>query len=101
MAILAPASCERPSNGPIFTPASSVTGWPPSQAPAIAGAWLGGHPVTLLAGVKIGPLLGLSHDAGARIAILHKWLGDIVLGLAGIQKSEERRAGKEGKSPWS
>lgn len=51
---------------------------------AIAGAWLEGHPVTLLAGVQIPPLLGLSHAAGARLANLHTWLGDAILWLAGL-----------------
>ena len=51
---------------------------------AIAGAWLEGHPMTLLAGVKIPPLLGLSHDVGATIAEIHTWLGDAILWLAGF-----------------
>jgi cytochrome b561 len=51
---------------------------------AIAGAWLEGHPVTLLAGVTIQPLLGLSHDVGAKIAVLHVWLGNAILWLAGF-----------------
>jgi cytochrome b561 len=51
---------------------------------AVAGAWLEGHPLTLLGGVKIPPLLGLSHDAGAQIATLHGWLGDTLLWLAGL-----------------
>src|ERR1700716_527652 len=38
---------------------------------AIAGAWFEGHPLTLLGGVEIAPLLGLSHDLGAKIATLH------------------------------
>ena len=51
---------------------------------AIAGAWLEGHPLTLLAGVEIPPLIGRSHDAGARIATIHTWLGDAILWLAGF-----------------
>ncbi|MDB5862611.1 MAG: cytochrome [Betaproteobacteria bacterium] len=51
---------------------------------AIAGAWLEGHPLTLLAGIEIPPLLGLSHDTGATIATLHTWLGDAILWLAGF-----------------
>lgn len=50
---------------------------------SITGAWLEGHPLTLLAGVKIPPLLGLSHDIGATIARIHGWLGDAILWLAG------------------
>lgn len=51
---------------------------------AIAGAWLEGHPLTLLAGVEIAPRIALSHDAGATIAELHTWLGDAILWLAGL-----------------
>jgi cytochrome b561 len=51
---------------------------------AIAGAWLEGHPLTLLAGIEIPPLLGLSHDTGAKIATIHTWLGDAILWLAGF-----------------
>ena len=51
---------------------------------AITGAWLEGHPLTLLAGVEIAPALGASHDAGATIAEVHTWLGDAVLWLAGF-----------------
>jgi cytochrome b561 len=51
---------------------------------AITGAWLEGHPLTLLSGVEIAPLLGLSHDAGAKIAKIHTWLGDAILWLAGL-----------------
>jgi cytochrome b561 len=51
---------------------------------AIAGAWLEGHPLTFLAGVKIPPPFGASHDVGARIATLHTWLGDAILWLAGL-----------------
>jgi cytochrome b561 len=53
-------------------------------ATAIAGAWLEGHPLTLLAGVEIPPLTRLSHDAGARVAMVHTWLGDAILWLAGF-----------------
>lgn len=50
---------------------------------AIAGAWLGGHPVTLLVG-DIGPWLAESHDTGEWLAELHGWLGDAILWLAGL-----------------
>ena len=50
---------------------------------AIAGAWLEGHPLTLLAGVKIGPFTPEIHDAGKSIATLHTWLGDAILWVAG------------------
>ena len=51
---------------------------------AITGAWLEGHPLTLLGGLEIPPLSGLSHDVGAQIATIHTWLGDAILWLAGF-----------------
>lgn len=51
---------------------------------AIAGAWLEGHPVTLLAGVEFPPALPISHDLGATIARIHTWLGDTILWVAGF-----------------
>jgi cytochrome b561 len=51
---------------------------------AITGAWLEGHPVTLLAGIEIPPVLVLSHDTGATIASIHTWLGDAILWVAGL-----------------
>jgi cytochrome b561 len=51
---------------------------------AISGAWLEGHPLTLLASVDIPPFLALSHDTGAAIATLHTWLGDAILWVAGL-----------------
>lgn len=51
---------------------------------AIAGAWLEGHPLTLLAGLKIAAPIGVSHDWGVTIAEIHTWLGDAILWLAGL-----------------
>jgi cytochrome b561 len=51
---------------------------------AITGAWLEGHPVTLLAGIEIPPALVLSHDTGATIASIHTLLGDAILWVAGL-----------------
>ncbi|MFD1557378.1 cytochrome b [Paraburkholderia silviterrae] len=51
---------------------------------AISGAWLEGHPLTLLAGKDIAPLFAASHDAGSRLASVHKWLGDTIIWLAGF-----------------
>ena len=51
---------------------------------AILGAWLEGHPVTLLAGVEFPPMLATAHDAGAAVARIHAWLGDAILWLAGL-----------------
>jgi cytochrome b561 len=51
---------------------------------AISGAWLEGHPLTLLAGVKIAPLLEVSHASGVTLARIHTWLGDAIMWLAGV-----------------
>lgn len=51
---------------------------------AIAGAWLEGHPLTLLGGVELGPWIAPAHDTGDRIARIHKLLGDVVIWLAGV-----------------
>lgn len=51
-------------------------------ATAIAGAWLEGHPVTLLAGLQIAPPIGVSHSLGATIANLHTLLGDAIIWIA-------------------
>lgn len=51
---------------------------------AVTGAWLEGHPLTLLAGVEIGPFLATSHHSGATLASIHKWLGDAIMWLAGF-----------------
>ena len=51
---------------------------------AIPGAWLEGHSLTLLAGVKVGPWLAPSHDLGRTLATVHTWLGDAILWVAGF-----------------
>ena len=51
---------------------------------AISGAWLEGHPLTLLVGVKIQPLLGTAHATGVTLARIHTWLGDAIMWLAGF-----------------
>lgn len=51
---------------------------------AIAGAWLEGHPLTLLGGVEVLPRLAESHELGATIADIHTWLGDAILWVAGL-----------------
>jgi cytochrome b561 len=51
---------------------------------AISGAWLEGHPLTLLGGLEFAPPVEASHDAGATIARIHTWLGDAILWLAGL-----------------
>jgi cytochrome b561 len=51
---------------------------------AITGAWLEGHPVTLLGGFDVAPLVSKSHDLGATVASVHTWLGDTILWVAGF-----------------
>ncbi|MDX1801872.1 MAG: cytochrome b [Marinobacter sp.] len=51
---------------------------------AIAGAWLQGHPVTLLTGIEISPWIAESHGIGDWVAQIHTWLGDAILWLAGL-----------------
>jgi len=51
---------------------------------AIVGAWLEGHPLTLLSGIEIPSILAVSHDAGATVANIHNWLGDTILWVAGF-----------------
>ena len=51
---------------------------------AITGAWLEGHPLTMLAGLTINPLIGESHPIGAIVADIHTWLGDAIMWLAGV-----------------
>jgi cytochrome b561 len=53
-------------------------------ATAITGAWLEGHPLTLLFGIEIPPLLAERHQLGETIATIHTWLGDTILWLAGL-----------------
>lgn len=51
---------------------------------AIAGAWLAGHPLSLLGGIEIAPALQPSLAAGRLIAEIHTLLGDAILWLAGL-----------------
>jgi len=51
-------------------------------ATAIAGAWLEGHPVTLLVNLQIAPPIGVSHSVGATIANVHTLLGDAIIWIA-------------------
>jgi cytochrome b561 len=48
---------------------------------AIVGAWLEGHPLTLLGGLAIQPPSMVSHNAGAAVARFHTWLGDVIIWL--------------------
>jgi cytochrome b561 len=51
---------------------------------SITGAWLEGHPLTLLGGVEVAPFFPSSHALGAWFASLHTWLGDAILWVAGV-----------------
>jgi cytochrome b561 len=51
---------------------------------AIGGAWLEGHPLTLLSRIEIAPPIAKAHDLGAALASIHGWLGDAILWLAGL-----------------
>ena len=51
---------------------------------AIMGAWLEGHPLTLLGSFEVPPPLAGTHSTGARIAAVHTWLGDCIIWLAGV-----------------
>lgn len=51
---------------------------------AVLGAWLEGHPLTLLGNVRVGPLLSEAHDLGNAIASVHTLLGDAILWVAGL-----------------
>jgi cytochrome b561 len=51
---------------------------------AISGAWLEGHPLTLLAGVRIAPMIGASHSTGESVAEIHTLLGDAIIWVAGL-----------------
>ena len=52
-------------------------------ATAVTGAWLEGHPLTLLGNLQMVSPLASAHDIGASIATAHGWLGDTILWLAG------------------
>jgi len=51
---------------------------------AVSGAWLEGHPLTLLGGITAEPLLAQNHSLGETLAELHGWLGDAILWVAGL-----------------
>src|SRR5215813_1009108 len=51
---------------------------------AISGARLEDHPLTLLAGIRIGPWVPEAHSTGSAIATIHTWLGDAILWVAGV-----------------
>jgi cytochrome b561 len=52
-------------------------------ATAIVGAYLEGHPVTLLGIGALGPIGPLSHTLGQTISDLHRSLGSFIVWIAG------------------
>ena len=51
---------------------------------AVVGAWLEGHPLTLLAVGNIQPWLAQSPQLGLALGDIHGWLGDALMWLAGL-----------------
>jgi cytochrome b561 len=51
---------------------------------AIAGAWLEGHPLTVLGVGNVAPMLSQAHDLGQAIANIHTILGNVIIWLAGF-----------------
>ena len=51
---------------------------------AILGAWLEGHPLTMLVLGDIQPWLPQSRQLGLVLSNTHRWLGDVLIWLAGL-----------------
>lgn len=51
---------------------------------AIVGAWLEGHPLTLLLFGNIAPMLAKAHGIGLSVSSIHPVLGDAILWVAGL-----------------
>jgi cytochrome b561 len=51
---------------------------------AIVGAWLEGHPLTLLGIGNFGPMLPPSHDLGQSLSYIHTILGNVMIWGAGL-----------------
>jgi cytochrome b561 len=51
---------------------------------AMLGAWLEGHPLTLLGVGDFGPMLPQSHDVGQALSYVHAILGNIIVWVAGL-----------------
>ena len=54
---------------------------------ALVGAWLGGHPVSLIGIGAIGPFLSPSQELGEALANLHGSLGNAIVWIAGLHAS--------------
>jgi cytochrome b561 len=53
-------------------------------AVGVLGAWLEGHPLTLLTGATYGPLVPLDHDLGHTVTEIHTVLGNVIVWLASL-----------------
>jgi cytochrome b561 len=51
---------------------------------AIVGAWLEGHPLTLLGGGNFGPMLPQAHEVGQAVSYVHTVLGNVIVWAAGL-----------------
>jgi cytochrome b561 len=51
---------------------------------AIVGAWLEGHPLTLLGGGNFGPMLPQDHVLGQAVSYVHTILGSVIVWAAGL-----------------
>ena len=51
---------------------------------AVLGAWLAGHPLTILVLGNFEPWLPQSRQFGVELANLHGWLGDLLIWIAGL-----------------
>lgn len=51
---------------------------------AIVGAWLEGHPLTLLGAGNIGPMLPQAHNVGQAVSYVHTILGNVIIWAAGL-----------------
>jgi cytochrome b561 len=51
---------------------------------AMSGAWLEGHPISLLGIGIFPPMVAQSHEVGYILVAIHGWIGDAILWLAGL-----------------
>lgn len=51
---------------------------------AVIGTWLEDHPLTLLAGIEVAPMIAASHSLGESVSELHGLLGDTLIWIAGL-----------------
>jgi cytochrome b561 len=51
---------------------------------AVFGAWLEGHPLTLLGVGNFAPVIAESRPLGHTLSTIHSWIGDVLIWLAGL-----------------